>query len=461
MFLLEQMAAILITAVTVAIGSDLAQENIKFTNLNINDVIFTGDVMFESSARSHLDCSTQCSNHLGCLTFTFTKGSPRGSCRGHVSPMTSGRPTAPSVESKTFTLVEKLAVFSECAAPPEIARATVGMTSRAVGTRLTYTCDINTVLENGPAEVTCQTDGTWTTPTFVCDLISECAAPPPDVARATVEMTSRSVGTRLTYTCDVTAVLVNGPAEVTCQTDGTWTTPTFSCDLISECAAPPEIARATVGMTSRAVGTRLTYTCDVMTILVNGPAEVTCQTDGTWTSPTFSCVQCSKPLTVAGTKVFLTSVSPEPKVTYMCSSTEVLIGGSAEVTCQSDGTWAPVPTFSCHACSAGPIQLTGNNGTLASPGYPGQYDDNLACHYVVELDQAGPQTVTMSISYQIEKKRNCPFDYLEVNNDGFKYCGRQENVPKSVSVAGNQWVADFSTDGSFQDYGFLITYHVV
>ena len=82
----------------------------RFENVRDNDVLFTEDIMLQSLARSKLDCGRQCSNQMGCMTFTFTftKGSPLGSCRGHSSVMSSGRSKTSSVGSRSLILREML-----------------------------------------------------------------------------------------------------------------------------------------------------------------------------------------------------------------------------------------------------------------------------------------------------------------------------------------------------------------
>ena len=56
---------------------------------DLNDMVFTDDLIFETAARSKLDCSRQCSSRICCVVFTFTTMTSGGSCRGHSSAMTS------------------------------------------------------------------------------------------------------------------------------------------------------------------------------------------------------------------------------------------------------------------------------------------------------------------------------------------------------------------------------------
>ena len=61
-------------------------------------------------------------------------------------------------------------------------------------------------------------------------------------------------------------------------------------------------------------------------------------------------------------------------------------------------------------------EYTGPYGVITSPGYPGNYANNLDCTYHVTLD--GPIRFTFT-TLDIEDHSGCWWDYLKVN-----YCIR-------------------------------------
>ena len=78
-----------------------------YHDVGTDDVIFTDDLVFESSAWSDMDCARQCSRRDGCVASTYTKGSGAttpGTCRGHPSVvMTSSSALASGTnDTKTY-----------------------------------------------------------------------------------------------------------------------------------------------------------------------------------------------------------------------------------------------------------------------------------------------------------------------------------------------------------------------
>ena len=75
-----------------------------FSDTGLDNVIFTGSVLFESESHSVLDCGHQCVRDERCVTFTYVTESTSGSCRGHSDTFTSTSDHDASVTgAKTFT----------------------------------------------------------------------------------------------------------------------------------------------------------------------------------------------------------------------------------------------------------------------------------------------------------------------------------------------------------------------
>ena len=97
-----------------------------------------------------------------------------------------------------------------------------------------------------------------------------------------------------------------------------------------------------------------------------------------------------------------------------------------------------------------------NSGTLFSDGHPGNYSNDQHYATLVTLDQAGPQTVSMNITVNLESG----YDYLEVNGDGTLYSGNG-SASKTITVTGSTWTVTFYSDSSVtRSAGFILTYTV-
>ncbi|KAK7484327.1 hypothetical protein BaRGS_00024452, partial [Batillaria attramentaria] len=86
-------------------GGDVRQT--LFSNI-ADDVMFDECLINSMTARSELDCARRCSSDPNCMTFTFTKGSPTGTCRlhPHVMASQSARSAAPGARSYTVKTEE-------------------------------------------------------------------------------------------------------------------------------------------------------------------------------------------------------------------------------------------------------------------------------------------------------------------------------------------------------------------
>ncbi|KAK7500895.1 hypothetical protein BaRGS_00007775 [Batillaria attramentaria] len=77
----------------------------RFFKSGDEDVMYDDHLLSSLAVTSKLGCSRQCSNTEDCVSFTFTEGSPSGTCRLHSQVMTSrcpNRSEAPG--STTYTM---------------------------------------------------------------------------------------------------------------------------------------------------------------------------------------------------------------------------------------------------------------------------------------------------------------------------------------------------------------------
>ena len=87
----------------------------RFSNTGLDSLVFTSNVLFETTSRSVLDCGRQCVRDARCVTFTRVKGSSSGSCRGHavIFKSTSAHFVS-ATGATTFSWTGKLCSMSTC-----------------------------------------------------------------------------------------------------------------------------------------------------------------------------------------------------------------------------------------------------------------------------------------------------------------------------------------------------------
>ncbi|KAL9973879.1 hypothetical protein ACROYT_G020385 [Oculina patagonica] len=102
------------------------------------------------------------------------------------------------------------------------------------------------------------------------------------------------------------------------------------------------------------------------------------------------------------------------------------------------------------------------NNTLASPGYPSHYPNNMDCTYSIPI----PNGMAMEIyfhDFEVESHRHCGWDYVIIRNEDGQtigvYCG--ERIGKTVLVTGDYAVIKFHSDGSAPKRGFFMLFTAV
>ncbi|XP_053569959.1 cubilin [Bombina bombina] len=106
--------------------------------------------------------------------------------------------------------------------------------------------------------------------------------------------------------------------------------------------------------------------------------------------------------------------------------------------------------------------LSGNHGSIYSPGYPNNYPLNHDCYWTISADPGLFVTFAFGTLY-LENHENCDNDYLEIR-DGLlshntvlgKYCKTQSPAPLQTSGP-YAWIR-FHSDNIGSDRGFHITY---
>ncbi|XP_078578152.1 P-selectin-like [Branchiostoma floridae x Branchiostoma japonicum] len=254
---------------------------------------------------------------------------------------------------------------------------------------ITFTCNSGYV-RNGAETSTCQADGTWSNPVPTCT-----PRPCPRLVAPTNGALSPAgpyaYPNQVTVTCN-SGYDLDGVSPVTCLADGTWSNPVGTCRGRCPVLTAPTNGARTPPTGSNSFYHTVTFTCN-SGYQLNGATTATCQTDGTWTNAVPTCTPRQCNALAAPANGVLSPAEPHSypvTVTFTCN-TGYVRNGAQTTTCQTDGSWSnPTPTCIPRPCSA----LTApTNGALRPPGpYSYQNQVTVTCNSGYQLNGVSPVT---------------------------------------------------------------------
>ncbi|XP_052238371.1 sushi, von Willebrand factor type A, EGF and pentraxin domain-containing protein 1-like [Dreissena polymorpha] len=199
-------------------------------------------------------------------------------------------------------------------------------------------CNENYVLQ-GDAQITCVNGPVWSS-TPKC--IRDCGDPSPTYGYANIA-TGTTEGSQAQLLCN-TGYTLNGSDSVTCTETG-WDGQAL-CN-IQECDVYATSNGTVDAPKGRTVGELAILTCHEG-FYRSGAALITCKAGPQWSaSPTCVIKDCGYATPVNGS-VNSNVTTFGATITVTCDVGHIL-SGSAEIICQSDGTWSDTPTCSA-AC---------------------------------------------------------------------------------------------------------------
>ena len=95
----------LLIAMSLPTDSALIQSKTFFHRPDLADEVFSEGLLFQTLARSNLDCLWLCSSTQSCLSYTYTTSNAtrgRFACRGHTSVMSAQFPSVFAPGARTF-----------------------------------------------------------------------------------------------------------------------------------------------------------------------------------------------------------------------------------------------------------------------------------------------------------------------------------------------------------------------
>ncbi|XP_073701023.1 complement factor H-related protein 2-like [Garra rufa] len=162
-------------------------------------------------------------------------------------------------------------------------------------------------------------------------------------------------GYNLTFSCNGQGLILKGHREITCQSNGEWSSPFPKCEEVTckeEQLINVDILTGHPDIVSPyKPGHILVFRCTDVNLKMHGQQIIECLSNGKWDYPFPKCGEtCSlqwsttEGLKIEGLPDIREPVKPGHKLTFSCTGEVMRLNGQREITCKSDGTWtAPFP----------------------------------------------------------------------------------------------------------------------
>ena len=194
-----------------------------------------------------------------------------------------------------------------------------------------YQCDEGYRLE-GESTITCQSNTAWSAPPPTCVKIV-CLTPPSidnGIALNPQALNTFRIGFLIQYQCNTgyefSLNSLNPSGQVRCLGSGQWEANLPACQLV-ECEVPLDIENGQLTVSTLTYLSVATYACDEAYEMV-GKAELTCQSDKTWSSgpPVCNAIMCEAPDTIQHGRIDYKDLKLGSVVRYMCNDGYTLVG---------------------------------------------------------------------------------------------------------------------------------------
>uniref|UniRef100_A0A9J7XUP5 Complement factor H like 4 n=1 Tax=Cyprinus carpio carpio TaxID=630221 RepID=A0A9J7XUP5_CYPCA len=229
------------------------------------------------------------------------------------------------------------------------------------GTTIKYICNDGYQIMSRYDTRTCR-EGGWDNQLPACEEVScERIAPDGNIRVEGLPDHSEDLirsGHRLTFSCVDKGLIVRGQKEIICQSNGEWSSPIPTC---VEATCLPQWSTTVGHLKIEGLpdiegpvkpGHRLTFSCTGEGMKLNGQRDITCQSNGEWSSPFPKCqeIACEEePLTnveiLFGHPVIDSPYKPGHILLFRCIDVNLKLNGRRAIECQSNGEWDyPYPT---------------------------------------------------------------------------------------------------------------------
>ncbi|XP_048037433.1 sushi, von Willebrand factor type A, EGF and pentraxin domain-containing protein 1-like [Megalobrama amblycephala] len=246
--------------------------------------------------------------------------------------------------------------------------------------KLIFSCNGQGLKLKGAREITCLTNGEWSSPFPKCE---EVTCEGEQLLNVDVLMGHPGIvspykpGHILVFRCTDVNLKMYGQRAIECLSNGKWDNPYPKCGEVSCVPNNTEENVRVEGLPDNEglirYGHRLTFSCIDYGWVLQGPKEITCQSNGQWSGPFPKCVEATCPLntTVEDVKMeripdIVGPVKPRHKLIISCNGQGLKLKGVREITCLTNGEWSsPFPKCEEVMCVA---NLTVNMRSDEHPG---------------------------------------------------------------------------------------------
>ncbi|KAL1251230.1 hypothetical protein QQF64_019026 [Cirrhinus molitorella] len=206
------------------------------------------------------------------------------------------------------------------------------------GHRLTFSCVGQGLMIKGQKEITCQSNGEWSSPFPKC-VEATCShqwnTTLEDLNIEGLPETGGPIkpGHKITFSCIGEGLKINGQREITCQSDGQWSSPFPKCEeakCVADLTANMRLDGHMQSKVSVRPGHMLTLSCVGRGFRLKGQSKITCLPNGEWSSLFPKCEvseKCEKPPQVSNadtTEITRNEYNQGEKVEYMCFNKYIL-----------------------------------------------------------------------------------------------------------------------------------------
>ncbi|MGH0158069.1 UNVERIFIED_CONTAM: hypothetical protein FKN15_073952, partial [Acipenser sinensis] len=234
-----------------------------------------------------------------------------------------------------------------CEKPSDLSHAILESTDKAkyaTDSVVSYKCKEGFVL-NTTATLRCLRGGQWTPSPFAiqCIPVRLSCGKPAAVEHGSVQGNDYTLGGEAVYSCNPGFEL-QGHSKSTCKANKQWSPAAPLCVQIS-CGTPPSVENAVALATGDTYRNNISFVCSSGFHLA-GPQNITCQANGSWSTPTPVCegVTCESPGLLVNGLAEYNSLTAGSRVEFQCDEGYELLGQLIAV-CTGNGTWSsPTPT---------------------------------------------------------------------------------------------------------------------
>jgi formylglycine-generating enzyme len=253
-------------------------------------------------------------------------------------PFGSASDTA-SIAPDTARACTTPACVADCGPLATPANGTVSTPATTEGSTATYLCTTTGYVLSGGAARTCQSSGVWSGSAPTC-LPADCGVLSAPVNGVVVAPTT-TYGSTAIYSCMTAGYTLSGGAARICQSSGSWSGGTPTCVPV-DCGVLSAPDNGAVVAPTTTSSSTATYSCRTAGYILSGAATRTCQSSGTWSgsAPTCVPVDCGTLTAPTNGAVVVPTTTYGSTATYSCTTAGYTLFGGAVRTCQSNGTWS-------------------------------------------------------------------------------------------------------------------------